>query len=101
MEEVNISNALKIEGFMDGLELIWLAQRAKEYKFIIEVGSLVGRSTRALGDNINGVVWTIDDWHGPREAPIFDDSNILYNIFKTNLQKFISYTKNLLHAKYT
>jgi SAM-dependent methyltransferase len=65
-----IDNALKIKGFMSAHELRWLADRAREAEVIVEFGSYLGRSTRALGDNAKGVVWAVDTW-----SPIYPDKN--------------------------
>lgn len=67
---MNIQNALAIDGYMADAELEWLAQHAKDHKVIAEIGSFLGRSTRALADNTRGVVYAIDDWHGPREERV-------------------------------
>jgi predicted O-methyltransferase YrrM len=60
--EIDISNALPIPGWMRDSELIWLANRAKECKVIVEFGCLFGRSTRALADNTDGIVYACDPW---------------------------------------
>lgn len=64
---VNITRALATDGFMDSLELMWLAEEASHRQRIVEVGSYLGRSTRAMADNTQGVVYAIDDWIGPRD----------------------------------
>ncbi len=64
---VNISNALSIDGWMEPAELEWLAQRAKDHLLIVELGSFLGRSTRALADNTDGQVFAVDDWQGLRD----------------------------------
>lgn len=46
-------------------ELLWLAEQASQHSLIAELGSYLGRSTRALGDNTPGVVHAIDHWYGP------------------------------------
>lgn len=62
---VDISRAQSIAGWMNDVELLWLAQRAAECKAIVEFGSFHGRSSRALGDNcIHGRVWCVDPWNG-------------------------------------
>lgn len=64
--QVNINNALSIGGWMSVRELTWLATNAREREYIVEFGSFLGRSTRALADNIkkNGVIWAVDPWNG-------------------------------------
>lgn len=64
---MNIENALKIEGWMQPAELQWLASQAAFHDKIAEVGSWMGRSTRALADNTAGTVFAIDTWAGSNE----------------------------------
>lgn len=64
---MDISKALNIEGWMEPDELAWLADRASKSAVIAEIGSYLGRSTRALADNTSGIVYAIDDFYGPRE----------------------------------
>lgn len=63
--QVEISKALSIGGWMSEKELTWLATMVKNCKNIVEFGSLLGRSTRALADNaINGArIWAVDPWN--------------------------------------
>lgn len=68
---VDIIRAQRIEGWMDDPDLIWLAKQASIHQMIAEVGSWVGRSTRALADNTLGRVYVIDTWKGSDE-PTFD-----------------------------
>lgn len=61
---VDLVRARKVPGWMTPRELGWLAQRARDARVIVEVGSWKGRSTRALADNTKGVVYAIDPWAG-------------------------------------
>lgn len=61
---IDLLRARQVPGWMTPRELGWLAQRARDAKVIIEVGSWKGRSTRALADNTTGVVYAIDPWAG-------------------------------------
>lgn len=64
---INISNAKFIPGWMEESELWWLASRAQMHRRIVEVGSWMGRSTRALADNTDGCVFSVDTWKGSSE----------------------------------
>jgi predicted O-methyltransferase YrrM len=91
---VDITKAAAISGWMSVEELLWLAARAAEHKTIVEVGSYVGRSTRALGDHVanGGKVYAFDDWLGAREVK---DSmkDGLFEEFSTNLADLIESKK--------
>lgn len=62
MPEINIERALQIEGWMTEGELRWLAEQAKVHHTIVEIGCFIGRSTRALVDNTDGIVYAVDFW---------------------------------------
>jgi len=66
VSHIDIVNAMSIGGWMSECELMWLATMAGKHKNIVEFGSLHGRSTRALADNMmdNGVLWAVDPWSG-------------------------------------
>ena len=86
----DISKALTIDGWMNEDELRWLAEEASEHDSIIELGCLLGRSTRALGDHTKGEVIAIDDWYGPREIFVPDEVRAsLYNQFLDNMSDLI------------
>ena len=59
--------ALSIFGWMPDTELAWLAARAVEHREIVEIGSFMGRSTRALAENTLGTVTAVDTWAGSDE----------------------------------
>jgi predicted O-methyltransferase YrrM len=81
---MDISKALSIQGWMEPAELAWLAEAASHHKVIAEIGSYMGRSTRALADNTSGLVYAIDDFQGPREIEIADRDGI-FNKFLENM----------------
>ena len=64
--QVNIERAIQLGGWMSVPELTWLASQALKCKTIVEFGSLHGRSSRALADNMpNGAkLWCVDPWKG-------------------------------------
>lgn len=94
---INIENALKIDGWMRPEELTWLATQAKSRNVIAEVGSWMGRSTRALVDNTSGVVYAVDTWlgtPGPKECARFlegKSEDWLFEQFHTNMGKELFY----------
>lgn len=83
-----IQQALQVEGWMDVDELLYLASEAKTHFRIVEVGSFLGRSTRALADNTPGWVAAVDDWWGPREVDI-PNRHLFFPQFKSNTQDLI------------
>jgi hypothetical protein len=60
---MNIARALKIPGWMTEKELNFLARTAKKAQVIIEVGCYQGRATRAMADNTDGTIYSIDTWN--------------------------------------
>ena len=79
---IDIVRARKVPGWMTPLELGWLAQRARDARVIVEIGSWKGRSTRALADNTRGTVYAID----PFEGPCYTDAGETYPL-KTDVWK--------------
>lgn len=77
---MDISKAKTIAGWMLFEEMEWLATQAENHAIIVEIGSFLGRSTRALADNTNGVVFALDSWIGPVGAntkPLAPELNVL------------------------
>src|SRR5216684_8929489 len=90
---VDISAAEKIPGWMSESELSWLAWQATKHDVIVELGSYLGRSTRALGDHAHGIVFALDDWKGlrnPDETPTPEEERAsLYERFCLHLKDLI------------
>lgn len=86
---VTLRAALAIRGWMSEEELGWLAENAQRHRVIVEVGSFLGRSTRALGDHCPGVVHAVDPW--PDEVAADDVVGKKYRY----PNKFIPFQQNL------
>lgn len=92
---IDIERALTISGYMSHKELSWLAGQAGGRKRIAEIGSWMGRSTRAMAENTTGIVYAVDTWLGSPElmAELKDKpSDWLFNQFRAN-------TKDLLNIR--
>ena len=87
---INLSKTLKLEGLMSIEALVYLAEQAQNHKCIVEVGTFLGLSTRALADNTNGIVYAFDNFEGPwdMDLPVGKRKNIL-STFKKNLKDHI------------
>jgi predicted O-methyltransferase YrrM len=59
---VKLESALKTDGWMEQVELEYLAETASNSLTIAELGCWKGRSTLALAENTPGVVFAIDVW---------------------------------------
>jgi len=86
---MNIDHALKIKGWMSEAELMWLAEQADKSTVIVETGSYLGRSTRALADNTNGVVLAFDPYIGEYK---YDNGKVM-RCFRDN--EYQAFLKNL------
>lgn len=103
---VDISKALEIAGWMSPGELLWLAERARECKTIVEFGSFYGRSARAFGDNCHsGRVWCVDPWNGEYPTVRGDVAatvnTFVYPQFCRNLQDLISIGRVVPHRGFS
>lgn len=90
---MDLTKALTIDGWMSQPELEWLAEQASKYRAVVEIGSWMGRTTRALADNANGLVVAIDTWEGSAENAEFlkdKPKDFLFDKFKENLADHIA-----------
>lgn len=90
VKQIDITKALAIDGWMSEQELLWLAERAAEHRCIVELGSHLGRSTMAMLDNTDGVLFAIDNWRGPVEAYYSkEEKDRFYSRFCENVKEYI------------
>jgi len=87
-----LSEAVKIEGWMEPEELLWLMEAARKKTLIIEIGSWKGRSTKALALSCSGTVYAVDHWEGSEDERYASQneavrigSDLMLDIFKKNL----------------
>jgi hypothetical protein len=59
---MDLTKALQIPGWMTPEELLWLATSASKSKCIAEIGSWRGRSSRAMADNSDALIFAVDTW---------------------------------------
>lgn len=81
---------------MSERELIWLANSASKSKLIVEFGSFCGRSTRALADNTDGVIYAVDPWNG--DYPM-DDGSPMAGVNTFALPTFVANLKDHVNSK--
>ena len=102
---IDIELSKKIRGWMSADELMWLAQQASQCELIVEVGTFVGRSARAISDNSPGLVYCVDSYdptrpgfsrQPPSSEPRFnraletyEDGTRMYEEAKWNLRDLI------------
>src|ERR1017187_2547387 len=87
---MQLTRARTIFGWMLDNELQWLAEQASTHRNILEVGSFMGRSTRALAENTLGTVTAVDTWAGSdeeqhRKLLEGHGPNWLYDEFRANM----------------
>lgn len=80
---MQIARARAIPGWMDEVELTWLAEQAAIHTRIVEIGSFLGRSCRALADNTRGTVTAVDTWAIAHAA--YGDIATLFERFQENM----------------
>jgi predicted O-methyltransferase YrrM len=81
---MQIARAQEIEGWMDDVELTYLAQQAASHMRIVEIGSWMGRSTRALADNTSGQVYAVDAFAAFRPDGSDVDCGTIRHIWATS-----------------
>jgi len=81
-----------IPGWMNKIELDWLAEKAKSMESIVEIGSWKGRSTKVLLQNCPGTVYSVDHFKGsPRsteELAAAHGKDGIYREFMKNVGHF-------------
>lgn len=86
----------QISGWMRPRELEWLAEKAADCQIIIEIGTWKGRSTAAMAEHTNGIVYTIDhfagspDLHTTRMKECIETPGSVEDAARTNLAQFVS-----------
>src|ERR1700675_3912056 len=90
---MNLERALKTDGWMSEPELCWLSEQA-QHGDVVEIGSWMGRTTRALADNkLDGQIYAIDTWEGSEENQEFlkdKPKDYLFHQFCDNLSDHIA-----------
>lgn len=92
---MNLEKATQIHGWMPDNELRWIAETASTKNNILELGAFLGRSTRAICDNTNGKVTTVDLWTQENNLLIADFS-ATYAQFTENLKDHFDSNKLLM-----
>jgi predicted O-methyltransferase YrrM len=82
MKSIDISNAIKVTGWMKPTELIQLGIWASGRQTILEVGSYHGRSTIAMLDNSDAHIWCVDSWN---TGAVFGKD---YDLFLANTERY-------------
>ena len=100
MASIDVSRALTIPGWLSEQEALRLAIQASRASVIAEIGSWRGRSTRAMADNTNGIIFAIDPfsdeavgypgWWTAQESPDkYKQKDWLWHEFESNLREYI------------
>jgi hypothetical protein len=90
---VNLERALQTEGWMSEPELAWLSEKS-QHGIVVEVGSWMGRTTRAMADSkLDGTIFAVDTWEGSVEnKELLKDKphGYLFHQFYENLKDHIA-----------
>lgn len=92
LKKLQLDKALKLDGWMSELELQFLAETAAKSEVVFEIGCYCGRSTRAMADNSNARIYSIDPWDADcwNEVGVaFKTSASTYTVFYANLYAYI------------
>jgi Methyltransferase domain len=90
-KEIDLREALLIDGWMTTDELTWLAEQARHAKHIVEIGSWQGRSTRVMAQHcLEGKVLSVDTFDGTgsdtsRDQLVGKPPGWLFEQFRTNM----------------
>ena len=84
---MNVERSLNIPGYMSEKELEYLASIASKCNVIVEVGSLHGRSTVALAENTDGIIFAVDTFSGDLETNENFDP-FIFRKFMENTKEF-------------
>jgi hypothetical protein len=86
--------AAKVQGLTNWTEVHALADFASQHHVILEIGSYLGKSTRALADNTDGVVVACDNFKGPKDIVItWKERQNIYERFVANMGEHITNRK--------
>lgn len=59
---IDISRSLAVNGWMEPVELEYLAQAASKSRRIVEIGSWAGRSASCIASHTQGILYCVDTW---------------------------------------
>jgi len=83
--QLNLDKAKSINGWMSDSELEWLAKTSKFCNIIIEFGCYLGRSTRAIADNTNALIFAVDPWTDEYHDK---DGNLIHILVPNSYEQF-------------
>lgn len=92
--------AEEIQGWMSLEELDWLRDQSKNMESVLEIGAWKGRSTVALLESCQGIVYTVDHFKGNNEIAhheIIKKEPSIFSQFADNVNEF----NNLIVLKTT
>lgn len=75
--EAAVAEAVKVRGYMTPDELYWLAANAKGKDTVLEIGSWLGRSTKAMAATVGGRVYAVDHWKGTIDDATLEEAKLI------------------------